>query len=98
MAPKRDLVLWSRLGSAYGPGELRRPPGDRALVELHDDAGPAADVALYRAGMADWPAVATATRLSHDRAAGSRPTTTPAWTSSPAYDDGPVTARELPDT
>lgn len=55
VAPSADLVLWSRLGSAYDPAELRDALDTQRLVELRGTARPAEDVALYRAEMAAWP-------------------------------------------
>ena len=55
VAPSADLVLWSRLGSAYSPGRLDALLVDRAVVE-HDGLLRAADdIALFRADMRDWP-------------------------------------------
>lgn len=55
VAPSADLVLWSRLGSGYDPGELDRLLDEGRLVELRQTIRPAEDVALYRADMAAWP-------------------------------------------
>jgi uncharacterized protein len=55
VAPNADLVLWSRLGSAYQPAELGVMLEHRVLVELHGMVRPAEDIALHRADMADWP-------------------------------------------
>ncbi|MFG1609663.1 DNA glycosylase AlkZ-like family protein [Actinoplanes sp. NPDC049265] len=55
VAPSADLVLWSRLGSAYTPEDLARALADGSLVELDMMIRPAGDIALYRADMADWP-------------------------------------------
>src|SRR5215211_374919 len=57
VAPSADLVLWSRLGSAYTPQELRDAVDEQALIELRGTVRPAEDVALYRAEMAEWPGV-----------------------------------------
>ena len=55
VAPSADLVLWSRLGSAYSPDQLDALLVDRAVVE-HDGLLRAADdIALFRADMRDWP-------------------------------------------
>ena len=36
IAPNADLVLWSRLGSSYSPGDLKRAlEQDRTLFELN---------------------------------------------------------------
>ena len=55
VAPNADLVLWSRLGSAYQPAELAAMLEHRLLIELRGMVRPAEDLALYRADMADWP-------------------------------------------
>jgi uncharacterized protein len=55
IAPSADLVAWSRLGSSYDPAQLRRAIDRRSVIELHAMLRPAADLALYRADMADWP-------------------------------------------
>jgi uncharacterized protein YcaQ len=54
VAPNADLVLFSRLGSAYLPADLDAALTDRALLELRAMIRPAADLALYRADMAAW--------------------------------------------
>jgi uncharacterized protein len=55
IVPNADLVLWSRLGSAYSPAELVAALEKRELVELRAMIRPAEDLALYRADMAEWP-------------------------------------------
>ena len=35
VAPSADLVLWSRLGSSYDPGDLRDALDEQRLIELH---------------------------------------------------------------
>lgn len=55
VAPSADLVLWSRLGPAYDPGELRDLLDTQVLIDHHQMARPAEDLALYRAEMAVWP-------------------------------------------
>ncbi|GAA2373877.1 hypothetical protein Cme02nite_02800 [Catellatospora methionotrophica] len=55
VAPNADLVLWTRLGAAYEPADLEAALGDQALLEWQGMIRPAADLALYRADMADWP-------------------------------------------
>ena len=55
VAPSADLVLWSRLGSAYSPQELRDAVDEQPLIELRGTLRPAEDIALYRAEMAEWP-------------------------------------------
>jgi uncharacterized protein YcaQ len=55
IAPSADLVLWSRLGSRYSPQQLRDAVDEQSLVELRGTLRPMADIALYRAEMAEWP-------------------------------------------
>ncbi|MDO9456896.1 DNA glycosylase AlkZ-like family protein [Nocardioides sp.] len=55
VAPSADLVLWSRLGSSYDVGELRDLLDTQALIDHHQLARPAEDLALYRAEMTRWP-------------------------------------------
>jgi len=100
VAPAADLVLWTRLGSAYGPGDLKAALADRRIIELSAFLHPAEDVALYRAEMAAWPRglggpaprhgrqrdwVAANERARRDILARLR-------------DSGPLTSRDLPDT
>jgi uncharacterized protein YcaQ len=54
VAPSADLVLWSRLGSAYQPDQLVAELAARTLLELRQMIRPAEDLALYRAEMASW--------------------------------------------
>lgn len=55
VAASPDLVLWSRLGSAYDPRELTRLVDTQRVVELGGLLRPAEDVALFRAAMQAWP-------------------------------------------
>jgi uncharacterized protein YcaQ len=55
VAPSADLVAWSRLGSAYRPADLVAALTERSLLELRAMIRPAADLALYRGAMAEWP-------------------------------------------
>jgi uncharacterized protein YcaQ len=60
IAPSADLVAWSRLGSAYHPGDLTAALEAKELIELRAFVRPAADLTLYRAAMAAvaaWPDV-----------------------------------------
>jgi uncharacterized protein YcaQ len=54
-APSADLVLWSRLGSAYDRGELVDLIDQQALIEHQGYFRPSEDVALFRAEMSIWP-------------------------------------------
>ncbi|GIG68197.1 DNA glycosylase AlkZ-like family protein [Phytomonospora endophytica] len=98
VAPSADLVLWSRLGSAYDRAELASALEKQTLIELQSMIRPAEDMVLYRTDMADWPGKG---ELTDWRAAQAR------WVE--ANDgcrreiltalamSGPMTARELPD-
>ncbi len=55
IAPNADLVMWSRLGSAYDPTELAEAMTTGQVVELNGLLRPAADIALFRAQLAAWP-------------------------------------------
>ncbi len=55
IAPSAELVLWSRLGSAYSPAELWDAVDELRLIELRGTLRVAGDIALYRAEMAEWP-------------------------------------------
>jgi uncharacterized protein len=55
VAPSADLVLWSRLGSAYSTSQLAAAVAEHRVVDLRGILRPAEDVALYRAEMATWP-------------------------------------------
>lgn len=55
VAPTAHVVAWSRLGSGYRPEDLDDAVADGDLVEILMRLIPAADVAAYRAEMANWP-------------------------------------------
>ena len=55
VAPSADLVLWSRLGSAYDRADLRDALDEQALIEHQGNIWPIEDMALLRAEMAAWP-------------------------------------------
>jgi uncharacterized protein YcaQ len=93
VAASADLVAWSRLGSAYEPGQLKLAVEvDRTLFEHDALIRPMSDVGLYLAGAADWP--------SYDRARE--------WLrANESFQRdileliggrGPVTSRDIPDT
>ena len=54
-APSADLVLWSRLGSAYDRAELADLVDQQVLIEHLGFFRPSEDLALFRAEMAIWP-------------------------------------------
>ena len=55
IAPSAELVVWSRLGSAYSATQLWDAVDQQQLIELRGTLRPAEDLALYRAEMAEWP-------------------------------------------
>jgi uncharacterized protein YcaQ len=55
IAPSAELVLWSRLGSAFDPRELWGAVDEQRLIELRQALRVADDIALFRAEMAEWP-------------------------------------------
>jgi uncharacterized protein YcaQ len=56
VAPSADLVVWSRLGSSYGPDQLKQAlEKDRTLFELDALVRPMTDLGLYLAGAAERP-------------------------------------------
>jgi uncharacterized protein YcaQ len=55
VAPSAELVLWSRLGSAFDPQQLRDALDEQRLIELHQTVRVPEDLALFRAEMAAWP-------------------------------------------
>ncbi|WP_456785878.1 DNA glycosylase AlkZ-like family protein [Cellulomonas sp. P5_C5] len=57
IAPSADLVLWSRIGSAYDPRELEDALDAQSILEYRGTLRVAQDLALYRAEMAVWPEV-----------------------------------------
>jgi uncharacterized protein YcaQ len=54
-APSADLVLWSRLGSAYDRAELVDLIDRQLLIEHQGYLRPSEDIALFRAEMSVWP-------------------------------------------
>jgi uncharacterized protein len=90
VAPSAELVMWSRLGSGFSPGELWDAVDEQRLIELHLTLRAPEDLALLRAEMgegalarAEWVRANNACRreiLDRLRA------------------DGPLPASELPDT
>ena len=56
IAPSADLVVWSRLGSAYRPDDLKNAvERDRTLFELDAMVRPMSDVGLHLAGASAFP-------------------------------------------
>jgi uncharacterized protein len=99
VAPSADLVLWSRLGSAYDPGELRDAVDEQRVIDLHGLLRPAEDIALFRDRMARWPGTGELREWEVERVA---------WVEANEAcrldllerlrADGPLPIRELPDT
>jgi uncharacterized protein len=99
VAPSADLVLWSRLGSAYDRDELTKALANHSLIELRSMIRPSKDLALYRADMDQWPGTGTVSGwlLAQER-----------WLNANdgcrrdilarLDESGPLSARELPDT
>ena len=54
-APSADLVLWSRLGSAYDRAELVDLVDQQELIDHQGFLRPSEDIALFRAEMSIWP-------------------------------------------
>jgi uncharacterized protein YcaQ len=93
IAPSADLVAWSRLGSAYRPGQLREAlEQDRTLFEHNALVRPMTDVGLYLAGAADWPPWDKARRWLADNDRFRRDVLDRLGSA------GPLTSREIPDT
>ncbi|HEX7187177.1 MAG TPA: crosslink repair DNA glycosylase YcaQ family protein [Actinomycetes bacterium] len=99
VAPSADLVLWSRLGSAYEPDELQDALDSQQLIELHMMLRPRADLRLYTAEMAAWPGPGELREWQEDNER---------WVATNEECrldilerlrmDGPLPARELPDS
>lgn len=99
VAPNVDLVLWSRLGSAYSPAALTGALDRGWLVEFRGMIRPRDDMVLYRADMADWPSRGELREWQEvhrdwvDANDGCRRDILQRLESG-----GPLTSRELPDT
>jgi len=93
VAPTADLVLWSRLGHHYAPSDLTDAlERDFSLFELNLMARPMADLSLYRAEMEIWPKHESTGRWFDDNEEFRDDILDRLEV------DGPLTARELPDT
>ncbi len=68
-APSADLVLWSRLGSAYDRAELADAIDRQVLIEHQGYIRPSEDLALFRAEMSVWPGREPLTEWQRDTAA-----------------------------
>lgn len=98
IAPSADLVLWSRVGSAYDPRSLREALEEQRVVELSGVLRPMADLPLFRAEMAQWggPEAAGWQRARAAWVADNRACRLDVLERLRA--DGPLLSRELPDT
>ena len=93
IAPSADLVLWSRLGSAYRPEDLKRAlEEERALFELDALIRPAGDLGLYLAGADERPSYERTRAWLRDNDGFRRDILKRLRKS------GPLSSRELPDT
>jgi len=93
IAPSADLVAWSRLGSAYRPGHLRRAlEQDRTLFEHNALVRPMSDVGLYLAGASDQPSYERSRVWLRDNDRFRRDVLKLLGAS------GPLTSRDIPDT
>lgn len=91
VAPTADLVLWSRLGTAYEPDDLAAAMG-RDLFELNLLARPMEDLALFKAEMAGPPRHESTARWLDDNEEFHGDVLERLEL------DGPLTARDIPDT
>jgi uncharacterized protein len=99
VAPSAQVVAWSRLGAGFYTADLEAAVSTGALVELRSFLRPGEDIALFRAEMAAWPGVGPL----KDWEEGQRD-----WIEAnddcrrdileKLHDEGPLPARELPDT
>ncbi len=99
VAPSAELVVWSRLGSAFSPQELWDAVDEQRLIELRGTLRVADDIALYRAEMAEWPGTGEVRDYKHAQSD---------WVTANnecrldildrLRADGPLPIRELPDT
>src|SRR5262245_34183590 len=99
VAPSAHLVAWSRLGSSYSPDDLDNALGAGTLVDLQGMIRPGEDLALYRAEMAAWPGAGDVRpyRLAQERWVEANETCRLDILDR-LRSDGPLPARELPDT
>jgi uncharacterized protein len=93
IAPSADLVVWSRLGSAYQPAHLQQAlEQDRTLFEHDAMMRPMSDLGPYLAGAADWPSYESTRTWIRDNDAFRRDILELLGGS------GPLTSRDIPDT
>jgi hypothetical protein len=93
IAPSADLVVWSRLGSAYRPDDLKQAvEEDRTLFELDAMVRPMSDVGLHLAGAADFPSYERSRVWLHDNDRFRRDIL------KVLKGSGPLSSRDIPDT
>jgi uncharacterized protein len=93
VAPSADLVLWSRLGSAYEPAQLKQAlEEDRTLFELDALVRPMSDLGLYLAGADGMPSYQRSRAWLQDNDRFRRDILKLLRRA------GPVTSRDIPDT
>jgi len=93
IAPSADLVLWSRLGTAYHPEQLKRElEEERTLFELDAQIRPTGDLGLYLAGADERPSYERTRDWLRDNDGFRRDILKRLRKS------GPLSSRELPDT
>ena len=93
IAPSADLVLWSRLGPAYHPEQLKRElEEERTLFELDAQIRPTGDLGLYLAGADERPSYERTRDWLRDNDGFRRDILKRLRKS------GPLSSRELPDT
>ena len=93
IAPSADHVLWSRLGSAYRPDDLKRAlEEERSLFELDALIRPTSDLGLYLAGADERPSYERTRAWLRDNDRFRRDILKRLTAS------GPLSSRELPDT
>jgi hypothetical protein len=66
IAPAADLVLWTRLGSAYHPADLRDLLDQQVLLEVRGMVRTPGYLSLLRADMQAWPGVGRLRDWEHD--------------------------------
>jgi uncharacterized protein YcaQ len=93
IAPNADLLLWSRVGSAYRPDELKQAlEEERTLFELDALIRPTGDLGLYLAGADERPSYERTRAWLRDNDGFRRDVLKRLRKS------GPLSSRELPDT
>ena len=99
VARSAELVVWSRLGSAYARGGVAEALEDQSLVEWQGTILPAEDLRLYRDDMAQWPGRGTLTPWRHSNAEWVRANEECRLDILERLrGDGPLTSQDLPDS